>query len=928
MRVASALVSVLALAGTGAAKVSRRAADEGGARPSDDTAVAPKKFILELEQGADKDAVVQQLQAVPGSKVIKVFDSSVFKGIAVESDTENTDSLEAIVPVVKAWHSTRIQLAPVVTEESFSDDAKALNYSIHWMTGVDKLHKQGILGKGVKVGVVDTGTDYTHPALGGCFGEGCKVASGYDFVGDDTNWPYPGEERQPDADPRDAIGHGTHVSGIIAGKSTEFTGVAPEASIFSYKVFGPNEGTSEEVLIEAFLRAFDDGVDIITASVGSVGGWSDNAWALVASRIVEQGVVVTIAAGNSGELGAFFPSSGAAGKEVLAVGSADASVVSARQFAGTFNLDGQSNRTILGYRPAQDPFPAEIVGWPIVPITLDINVENDACEPLPEGLNFTGTVPLVRFDEGCGDSVRQRWVQERGAKYMLFYMTDRPIVGFSGLGWVQSSWGLLSKDAGEAIVKTVIAGGNVTADFSLDQNSNYVAMYNAGGGKPSQFTSWGGTFDLELKPDITAPGGRIFAPFPGNRYRDLSGTSMACPYVAGVAALYIGAHGGRSTHGAGFAKALHARIVASGRAVPWSDGTNKDFGFWAPPIQVGSGLVDAVSVLNATSQLSGETKFALNDTHHFSRYHQVDITNTGATELEYAFKVQDAAGFEAYWTADAADAGITLVPRVKDLVEIQPFRIGAPVSVPSGTFKIGPGQTKTAKFSFDIPQGLNTTRLPVFSGKILISSSAGDVLSVPYYGVGGSVKHSIVDMYYTSLGYPRAVSGVNRTSLADKSSFTFDLSLEKQDFVKFQVALTWGTRELRWDVFESTYQEREWAYPPVVSQNKYVGSVASFDVYNSVNYPVFDPATDSVNNTISYPLRDHPRDAPYESWWLGKLADGSQIKPGKYRWRIAALKPFGNPKASDNWDIFETPEIEVLPLIGGNSTAPLHHRTL
>lgn len=59
--------------------------------------------------------------------------------------------------------------------------------------------------------------------------------------------------------------------------------------------------------------------------------------------------------------------------------------------------------------------------------------------------------------------------------------------------------------------------------------------------------------------------------------------------------------------------------------------------------------------------------------------------------------------------------------------------------------------------------------------------------------------------------------------------------------------------------------------------------MASFDVYNSVNYPVFDPATDSVNNTFSYPLQDQSRDSPYESWWLGKLADGSQIKPGKYK---------------------------------------------
>ncbi|KAM0327552.1 hypothetical protein ACHAQA_005843 [Verticillium albo-atrum] len=910
MRIAGALISVLALAGPGAARLSRRDLDLD-APPSNDTATVPKKFILEIEQGADKDAIVRELEGRPGSRVLKVFDSALFNGIAIESDSENTDSFEAISPVRKAWHSKPIQLIPVVTGNSFSDDAQALNYSIHYMTGVDKLHEQGVFGKGVKVGVVDTGTEYTHEALGGCLGVGCKVAGGYDFVGDDNYWPYPGEERQPDNDPLDFAGHGTHVSGTIAGKSKEFTGVAPEATIYSYKVFGPNEGTGEEVLIEAFLRAYDDGVDIITASVGSIGGWSNNAWALVASRIVDQGVVVTIAAGNSGDVGPFFASSGASGENVLAVASVDTAIVTARQFAGTFNLDGHSNRTILGYRPAEDKFPSELVDWPIVPITLNITVEGDGCEPLPEDYpDLSKTIPLVRIG-GCETHEKQRWVQERGAQHILFYMDDRPVIGFSGFGWVQSQWGLLSKEAGEAIVKTVIAGGNVTADFSLDQDSNYVAMGNSGGGRPSTFTSWGSTFDLEIKPDIAGSGGHIFAPYVGHRYREFSGTSMATPYIAGVAALYIGKHGGRAKHGAGFAKTLHARIASSGRALPWSDGSTKDYGFWAPPIQVGTGLIDAYAIVNYETQLSW-AKFSLNDTHHYSRYHQVDITNNGDKEIEYQFKVQDAAGFESYWTADSAGPDLYAVPRIKDFVEIEPFKIVPKVSLPSGTFRVSPGQTKTAKFSFGIPEGLNATRIPVFGGKILISSSNSEELSVPYFGVGASIKHEFKDVFYRSVGYPAAFSGLNRTHISQKSKFTFDLSRGSQDFVKLLHALQWGTRELRWDIFDSTYRERQWKYPPVVGQDKYVGSVASFDVYSNPNYPIFDPAVNDENNTFSYPLQDVSRDAPYESWWLGRLANGSTIAPGTYRMRFAALAPFGNPKASDNWHIWETPEIEVL----------------
>lgn len=84
-------------------------------------------------------------------------------------------------------------------------------FSTHRMTGVDKLHNMGIYGAGVLVAEIDTGIDYTHPYLGnGCFGPGCKVVKGYDFVGDDytgSNDPFVPSSSllvagaQPDTDP-------------------------------------------------------------------------------------------------------------------------------------------------------------------------------------------------------------------------------------------------------------------------------------------------------------------------------------------------------------------------------------------------------------------------------------------------------------------------------------------------------------------------------------------------------------------------------------------------------------------------------------------------------------------------------------------------------------------------------------------------------
>lgn len=78
---------------------------------------------------------------------------------------ENIDSLQALEPVKVAWQSRKLKLAPSTPLASFVENATAIDYDIHHMTGVDKLHEAGVLGKGAKVAVVDTGIWYTHEAV-------------------------------------------------------------------------------------------------------------------------------------------------------------------------------------------------------------------------------------------------------------------------------------------------------------------------------------------------------------------------------------------------------------------------------------------------------------------------------------------------------------------------------------------------------------------------------------------------------------------------------------------------------------------------------------------------------------------------------------------------------------------------------------------
>lgn len=166
---------------------------------------------------------------------------------------------------------------------------------------------------------------------------------------------------------------------------------------------------------------------------------------------------------------------------------------------------------------------------------------------------------------------------------------------------------------------------------------------------------------------------------------------MAAPYVAGVAALWVSAHGGRDANGVGFAKKLHERIISSGVSVPWYDGTLTNFDYPAPVAQVGNGLVNAWKVLTYDTRLEFD-KIALNDTRYFNRYHDVTIVNDGDETVSYTWAVEHSGGLEAIgWLPSST--GIR-VKRIKKYAELRPLTLEAKVSLPKA-FKLAPGEKKT-----------------------------------------------------------------------------------------------------------------------------------------------------------------------------------------------------------------------------------------
>ena len=210
------------------------------------------------------------------------------------------------------------------------------------MTQIDKLRAKGLTGKGIKIAVIDTGIDYRHPALGGCFGKGCLVGYGYDYYG------LLGE----DTDPFDECnGHGTHVAGIIAAQPNPlgFTGAAPGVTLGAYKALTCTGSSREDVLVAAFNRAFDDGSHIINFSASLQFDWSDHPLSVAVQRIVEKGVPCITSPGNNGYRGLWGSGAPAVGRGVVAVANFINNEYPSIHSAASYTVDGQGRQSAVPF---------------------------------------------------------------------------------------------------------------------------------------------------------------------------------------------------------------------------------------------------------------------------------------------------------------------------------------------------------------------------------------------------------------------------------------------------------------------------------------------------------------------------------------------------------------------------------------------------
>ena len=286
---------------------------------------APTTFHTFGNSSVNKAAANQQrstfvsriISTSPSARIGRQF-SHIMNGVCLAASRSDVSRMSLLPGVRRIYEDKKVAAFPV---SSSTKSQPAHVQSDATLTST---------GKGVRVGIIDTGIDYLHEALGGGFGPGFKVAGGYDFV-------------NGKADPRDDNGHGTHVAGIIAGNSSSLRSMAPDAQLFAYKVLDAAGNGNTSTVIAGIEQAIADSVGIINISLGSSDGDPDDALSQAVDRAVEAGIVVVVAAGNDGDFGTI--SSPGAAREALTVGAIDA-----LQSIAAFSSKGPSNK-IYGIKP-------------------------------------------------------------------------------------------------------------------------------------------------------------------------------------------------------------------------------------------------------------------------------------------------------------------------------------------------------------------------------------------------------------------------------------------------------------------------------------------------------------------------------------------------------------------------------------------------
>ncbi len=499
---------------------------------------------------AKQDRLRPQIEAEGGRVVAQLQDA--YNGVKVRVSRSKVAALAALPDVIQVHGVARFE----------PDNTQGVPYiggAVAW--------GGGLTGEGVTVAVIDTGIDYYHANFGGS-GDAAdfaaddglsvgtaafpnaKVIGGEDFVGDDYDGSATGAAAipHPDPDPLDCNGHGSHVAGTAAGfgvttapatfagpydettlGATDFEigpGVAPEATILAYRVFGCDG--SSEVVDQAINQAVIDGADVINMSLGSpFGGTTEDPTSEAAQNAIEAGIIVVASAGNAGA-NAFLVGSPSTAPDVISVAALD----TIPEFRVATIVEGTVNRTAINAN--EHPLTTPVSG-PLLVLSNGAGGIALGCAAADYAGVQDGDV-VVTARGVCARVDRAILGEAAGAAAVIMVNNSSALPPLEGPvprdgGVVEIPFLGVPSTAGANLLANDGAAVTVTDD-GTDTNPGYkgLASFTSGGPRSG---------DNGLKPDVTAPGVSIKSTGVGLGTGGvrISGTSMASPHTAGAAAL-------------------------------------------------------------------------------------------------------------------------------------------------------------------------------------------------------------------------------------------------------------------------------------------------------------------------------------------------------------------------------------------------------
>ncbi|TQE46583.1 S8 family serine peptidase [Streptococcus suis] len=726
-------------------------------------ATVPEAIVSE---SASESPVVEELvdtsvEATPTDVTTTDNVEETLGSEALENIT-NTE-VEATQPAVetpaisekKVEEEEKLAVADETTAISNQEEAKPQNIDSNTIITVPKVWDSGYKGEGTVVAIIDSGLDIDHDVLhisdlstakyksekeieaakeaaGITYGEwfNDKVVFGYNYV--DVNTVLKEEDKRS---------HGMHVTSIATGNPTQpvagqlMYGVAPEAQVMFMRVFSDLKATTGAAL---YVKAIEDavklGADSINLSLGGANGsvvnMNENVTAAIeAAR--RAGVSVVIAAGNDGTFGsghsnpsADYPDYGLVGapstaRDAISVASYNNTTVGSK----VINIIGLENNAELNYgkssfdNPEKSPVPFEI-GKEYEYVYAGIGQASDF-----DGLDLTGKLALIKrgtitFSEKIANATAAGAVgvvifNSRPGEANVSMQLDDTAIAIPSV--------FIPLEFGEALAAN---------SYKIAFNNETDIRPNPEAGLLSDFSSWGLSADGELKPDLAAPGGAIYAAINDNDYANMQGTSMASPHVAGAAVLvkqYLQAT--YPTKSPQEIEALVKHLLMSTAKAH----VNKETTAYTSPRQQGAGIIDTVAAISTGLYLTGEDGYGsitlgnVEDTFSFTvTLH--NITNEDKT-LNYSTQL----------TTDTVQNGlITLAPRL--LAEI-----------PGGKVTVKANSSTTVTINVDASSFAEELTGLMKNGYYLEGfvrftdvADGGDIVSIPYVGFRGEFQNLAV----------------------------------------------------------------------------------------------------------------------------------------------------------------------------------------